>query len=64
MKRVEGFGATGAKLMIIGIAPSYEEVNQGRPFVGPSGFLLREDLHDAGSNLDKCYRTNIFKYQL
>lgn len=64
MKYVPGYGPTSAKLMIIGIAPGSEEVLAGRPFVGPSGAILREDLADANFNLDNAYRTNIFKYQL
>ena len=61
---VPGYGPLGAKLAIIGIAPGQEEVNEGRPFVGPSGNILRNDLRNCGVNLDNCYRTNIFKYKL
>jgi uracil-DNA glycosylase family 4 len=61
---VPPYGPVGAKLAIVGIAPGAEEVVAGRPFVGPSGKILDEDLRDAGISLDKCYRTNIFKYKL
>ena len=63
-KYVPGYGAIGAKLMIVGIAPGQEEVTAGRPFVGPSGNILRKDLAEAGVSLDSCYRTNVFKYKL
>jgi len=61
---VPGYGSIGAKLCIVGIAPGQEEVTAGRPFVGPSGNILRRDLAEAGVNLDDCYRTNVFKYKL
>jgi uracil-DNA glycosylase family 4 len=62
--RVEGYGAVNAKLAIVGIAPASEEIIAGKPFVGPSGELLREDLADAGIHIDDTYRTNVFKYKL
>src|SRR3972149_4362910 len=61
---VGGTGPIGAKLAIIGIAPSSDDVKQNKPFTGSSGNILRADLREAGINLDDCYRTNIFKYQL
>jgi uracil-DNA glycosylase family 4 len=63
-KYVPGYGYGHAKLAIIGIAPGTEEVMAGKPFVGPSGHLLKQDLKDAGVNIDDCYRTNVFKYKL
>jgi len=62
MKRVEGWGQVGAKLAIVGIAPGDHEVVAGRPFVGPSGAILHEDLEEAGN--PAIYKTNIFKYKL
>lgn len=62
MIRVEGYGSASAQLMIVGIAPGAEEELQGRPFVGPSGHLLDEDLREAGSV--PIYKTNVFKYRL
>jgi len=61
---VPGYGNINAKLAIVGIAPGQEEVNAGRPFVGPSGNILRQDLAEAGISIDDCYRTNVFKYKL
>lgn len=64
-KYISGFGPIGqCNIAIVGIAPSYDEVRKGKPFTGPSGNLLREDLHEAGVNIDDCYLTNIFKFQL
>src|SRR5215208_6981968 len=61
---VGGTGPHGAKLAIIGIAPGSEEVKRGKPFVGPSGHILKADLKEAGIDIEETYRTNIFKYQL
>lgn len=64
MKYVPGYGPLDPKLVVIGIAPGYEEEIQGKPFVGPSGEILAEDLEDAGYSINQVYRTNIFKYKL
>ncbi len=61
---VGGTGPFGAKLMIVGIAPGETEVRQGKPFVGPSGHILRTDLKEAGIDIEDTYRTNVFKYKL
>lgn len=61
---VPGYGPNNAKLAIVGIAPGADEVSAKRPFVGPSGAILREDLKQCDVNLDQCYRTNVFKYKL
>lgn len=63
-RRIEGIGPENARLAIIGIAPGDEELKAGRPFVGPSGNILRRDLRDAGYELDNCYITNVFKHKL
>ena len=45
-----------SKLVIVGIAPAREELRQKRPFVGPSGYLLRSVLAQKG--LKEYYLTN------
>lgn len=52
------------QIMVLGIAPSFQEEIEGEPLVGPSGKLLEEDFEDAGYQLSACYKTNIFKYKL
>ena len=47
--------------MILGEAPSYEEVNVGKPFVGPSGRELDRLLKDAGTS-GEVWVTNVCKY--
>ena len=61
---VPGYGPIGAKLAVVGIAPSGEEEIAGIPLVGPSGQILKQDLYDAGVNINEVYRTNVFKYKL
>lgn len=48
-------------LAIIGDAPGQHEEIQGRPFVGPSGFLLDQMLSSAGITRGECYVTNVSK---
>jgi uracil-DNA glycosylase family 4 len=62
-QRVEGHGATDAKIVIVGEAPGKDEEEEGRPFVGPSGRLLNEWLKQAGINRHDCYVTNVVKYR-
>lgn len=61
---VPGSGAIGAKLAILGEAPSYEEVAAGRGFVGPSGRELDRILADARINRSECWITNVCKYMV
>lgn len=57
-------GSTGARIMLVGEAPSWEETSAGKPFVGPSGRELDSLLKDAGINRNDCWITNVFKYQI
>jgi uracil-DNA glycosylase family 4 len=59
---VPGHGPLGAKLVILGEAPSYEELEQKRPFVGPSGKELDRLLRDVGISRNDCWLTNVSKY--
>lgn len=63
-KYVPGMGAIGAKFMILGEAPSYEETAAGKPFVGPSGRELDRLLKDAGIQRSECWITNACKYEV
>lgn len=63
-KYIPGHGPIGAKLLILGEAPSYEEVEAGRPFVGPSGRELDKLLKDSDINRNSCWLTNVCKYMV
>lgn len=53
-----GKGPKRCDVMIIGEAPGKEEDEQGLPFVGKSGKLLKSMLLDAGIDPDDCFITN------
>jgi DNA polymerase-1 len=58
-RHVRGYGLDDQPdLMVIGEAPGYEEVAQGRPFVGRSGKLLREILTALHIDTSRVYYTN------
>lgn len=56
---IEGEGPEDAEVIVIGEAPGKEEDRTGRPFVGQSGQLLREELRKAG--FKSVYITNVVK---
>ena len=45
--------------MAVGINPGWNETQEGRPFVGPSGQLLKEGLVQAG--IKRAYLTNTYQ---
>jgi uracil-DNA glycosylase family 4 len=47
--------------MFIGEALGEQEVNEGRPFVGGTGKMLRMMIHQAGIPESMCYITNVVK---
>jgi len=63
-KYVPGSGPIGAKFMILGEAPSYEETAIGKPFIGPSGRELDRILKDAGIQRSNCWISNVCKYEV
>lgn len=60
---VPGWGASDARLMLIGEAPGSHETAQGRPFVGPTGGMVDECLDYAGIDRNSVYKTNVCKVQ-
>lgn len=61
-RAVAGEGPAHAALMIVGEQPGDSEEEQGRPFVGPAGRLLRAHLEDAGLDLSRAWLTNAVKH--
>ena len=57
-------GSLDSRIAIIGEAPGYEEIEQGKPFVGRSGQLLNDLLVRARIPRNSCYITNVFKQQV
>lgn len=54
-------GSPDAKILIVGEAPSFDEIRESRPFVGPSGRLLDLCLHSAKISRAECAITNVFE---
>ena len=53
-------GSVTAPVMFIGEAPGADEVEQGKPFVGMSGRMLRSAIEDAGLSCDDdVFITNV-----
>lgn len=50
-------------ILIVGEAWGEREEEEGRPFVGASGFILNQMLAQAGINRADCYLTNVFNFR-
>ncbi len=59
---VFGRGAPHASIVFVGEQPGDVEDQQGLPFVGPAGRLLREAVDDAGIDPADVYITNAVKH--
>jgi DNA polymerase len=59
---VFGRGAEHARLVMVGEQPGDIEDQQGLPFVGPAGRLLRDAVGDAGIDPSIIYLTNAVKH--
>jgi DNA polymerase len=59
---VFGEGTIRARAMLVGEQPGDAEDQQGRPFVGPAGTLLRQILDEVGLAEREVYLTNAVKH--
>ena len=59
---VFGRGADSARVVMVGEQPGDVEDQQGLPFVGPAGRLLREAVDAAGIDAGSLYITNAVKH--
>jgi DNA polymerase len=55
-------GRPNARMMMVGEQPGDKEVQQGEPFVGPAGALLRRAVDEVGIDLGDVYLTNAVKH--
>ncbi len=60
---VFGEGSQSASILAIGEAPGFHENQEGRPFVGRSGKLLRRLLSESGIDPESIYITNVVKHR-
>lgn len=58
---VHGYGKEESTIVILGEAPGEEEYKLGKPFVGPSGKLLRRLCDEVGLPFRNCWVTNTCK---
>ena len=61
IKAVPGEGSSNAPVMFVGEAPGKDEDEQGRPFVGRSGQLLRQTIRDVGWEEGDVFIANVLK---
>lgn len=61
-KAVPGEGNPDADIVFIGEAPGKTEAQEGRPFIGRSGKLLRALIADSGLKEENVYITSPVKY--
>lgn len=63
MKFVPGYGSSSAQLFILGEAPGYYEEQAERPFVGPTGDIVRGMLSKSGISPESCFFDNVVPYR-
>lgn len=56
-------GPRGARIMIVGEAPGEKEVEDRKPFAGPSGYQLGLMLKESGIMEAECFITNFLRYR-
>lgn len=57
-RKVYGHGPLTPRFVVIGESPGFEEILSGKPFVGPSGQLLRKTIEACGADPSQVYYTN------
>ncbi len=58
-QRVPGEGISNSPVVWFGEGPGFNEVEQGRPFVGVAGKLLRDVAHQLGFSFQKMFLSNV-----
>lgn len=59
--KVFGEGKRDASLVLVGEGPGRNEAEQGRPFIGPAGDVLREALAKVGIDAEEVFITNVIR---
>lgn len=63
-KIVPPSGSLNSKIAFIGQAPGREEDAKLKPFIGPSGFVLNQNLVRVGINRAECYLDNVIPHKV
>ena len=53
-------GPEDAEILLVGDAPSYNEIKEGQPWIGPAGDVLRTELRRVQINPNRCRITNMW----
>lgn len=61
---IAGMGQYGAKLLVVGEAPSDEDNRSGKPFSGAAGREFDNLCKDSGINRNELWLTNVFKHSI
>lgn len=62
-RSVSPSGDAKSKVLIIGEFPGQEELEKGRPFVGPAGKVFRKELNNVGLDLFDFRVTNLWVHE-
>lgn len=60
---LNGVGPLPADILILGEAPGFDELREGKPFAGSAGRELSAQLQEAGIDQARCRLTNVFREQ-
>lgn len=63
-KIVKPSGPKKAPLLVMGEFPGQDEITQGMPFVGRSGYVLRDELGRVGLDLNLMRCTNLWLHRM
>jgi len=58
---MDGEGAEHPDILFVGEAPGGEEDEEGYPFCGKAGKIMRESIEDIGIDIQKCRFTNVVR---
>jgi DNA polymerase-1 len=58
---VDGDGPKDADILVVGQNPGHKEDQQGRPFIGPSGYILKGQLAKADIDMRTVRYTNLVR---
>ena len=61
---VEPDGRPGSKILFLGEFPGFQEVEMGRPWVGPAGDVFKRELQRAGIVYSTCRSTNLWLHEV
>lgn len=62
-KVIKPQGYSQSEIFILGDAPGTDEIKEGRPFVGPTGKVLRKELALLGLDLFQCRVGNLWYHK-